>query len=136
MLRFLAQMALAVLANAVGLLVASLVVPGFSMQPVGFVIAVVIFSVLQGVLSPFMLSMSLRYMPAIRGGVALVTTLVSLVLTNWLTDGLNISGLTAWVLGPFVVWLAVLLAAVVLPLFLFKQLLSDRPRRQSTITGA
>ena len=136
MLRFLAQMARAVLANAVGLLVASLVVPGFSMQPVGFVIAVVIFSVLQGVLSPFMLSMSLRYMPAIRGGVALVTTLVSLVLTNWLTDGLNISGLTAWVLGPFVVWLAVLLAAVVLPLFLFKQLLSDRPRRQSTIAGA
>lgn len=132
MLRFLAQTALNLLANAVGLLVASLVVPGFTMRPIGFVIAVAIFTALQIVLGPLMLSLSIKYLPALRGGVALVTTFVSLLLTNWLSDGLNIDGITAWLLGTFVVWLAVLLAAVVLPLFLFKEILSEARQRRST----
>lgn len=135
MIRFLAQTALGILANAVGLLVASLVVPGFSMRPIGFVVAVLIFSVLQALLSPLMVSMAVRYLPAIRGGVALVTTLVSLILTNWLTDGLNIQGAMGWVLGLFVVWLAVLLAAVVLPMFLFKQVLSNRTDSRRSAPG-
>jgi hypothetical protein len=62
------------------------------------------------------------------GGTALVTTLVGLVLTDILTDGLSISGVSTWILATLVVWLFSLLAAVILPLFLFKQILSDNKK--------
>lgn len=131
MIRFLASSALYLLANAVGLLVAALVVPGLTVRPVGFVVSVLFFTVVEVILSPFVLKMSLTYLPAVRGGVALVTTFVGLLLTNWLTNGLTINGLTAWLVAPFVVWLAVLLAAILLPMVLFKRVLSDAPRRRS-----
>lgn len=128
MLRFLASSALYLIGNAVGLLVAALVLPGFEVRPLGFVISVAFFTVVEVLLGPFVFKMALDYMPAVRGGVALVTTFVGLLLTNLFTDGLTIQGLVAWILAPLVVWLSVLIAAIVLPMFLFKSLLSDTGR--------
>lgn len=135
MVRFLASSALYLLANAVGLLVAALVVPGFTVRPIGFVVSVLFLSAVEIILGPFVLKMSLTYLPAVRGGVALVTTFIGLLLTSWLTDGLTITGLTAWLVAPFVVWVAVLLAAILLPMVLFKKILSDdrRGRRPATL---
>lgn len=135
MVRFLASSALYLLANAVGLLVAALVVPGFTVRPIGFVVSVLFLSAVEIILGPFVLKMSLTYLPAVRGGVALVTTFIGLLLTSWLTDGLTITGLTAWLVAPFVVWVAVLLAAILLPMVLFKKILSDdrRGRRPTTL---
>lgn len=135
MVRFLASSALYLLANAVGLLVAALVVPGLTVRPIGFVVSVLFLSAVEIILGPFVLKMSLTYLPAVRGGVALVTTFIGLLLTSWLTDGLTITGLTAWLVAPFVVWVAVLLAAILLPMVLFKKILSDdrRGRRPATL---
>ncbi|HZK04438.1 MAG TPA: hypothetical protein VFC82_01155 [Actinomycetaceae bacterium] len=134
MLRFLASTALHLLGNAIGLLIAALVVPGFHVRPVGFVVSVLFFTGVEVLLSPFVLKMAIRYAPALRGGIALVTTLVGLILTNIFTDGLTIIGLTAWVLAPLIVWLSVLLAAVILPMFMFKKTLGEAAgeRRSST----
>ena len=86
MIRLLASIALEILANAVGLLVAAWLLDGFSMDTTAFVVAVLIFSVVKFVLDPLILKMSIRYVPALRGGIALVTTLVSLIITSWITD--------------------------------------------------
>lgn len=123
MVRLLAQLVLNVLANAVGLLFASLIVTGFSISGVSFVIAVAIFSVTEVVLDPLLTKIAITNVPALRGGVALVTTLVSLIITSLVSDGISIDGLNAWVLGTLFVWLFSLLATLVLPLFLFKKTL-------------
>ena len=65
-------------------------------------------------------------MPALRGGVALVTTFVGLVITASVSDGLSISGTTTWIMATIIVWLAALLAALILPIFLVKKAVATR----------
>ena len=125
MIRLLARMILELLANAVGLLVATWLLDGFSMTASAFVVVVLIYSVLKFVLDPLILKMSIQYVPALRGGIALVTTLVSLVITSALNDGLQIKGVDTWILATLIVWLFGLIASLLLPVFVFKNALSD-----------
>ena len=130
MIRFLASVALHLLANAAGLLIASLVLPGFHIEVLGFVVSVLLFTAVEVLLGPFVLKMAVQYAPALRGGIALVTTFLGLLVTTWLTDGLRIEGITTWVLAPLIVWLCVLLAAILLPMVLFQNVLAEaRDRR-------
>lgn len=131
MLRFLASTALHLLGNAVGLWVAWLVVPGFDLRPLGFIVSLLFFTGVEVLLGPFVLKMAIQYAPALRGGIALVTTFLGLLLTSLFTDGLVITSLTAWILAPLVVWLSVLLAAIVLPMFLFRNVLAERAGERS-----
>lgn len=125
MVRFLASTALYVLANAVGLLAAGYLLEGMTLQPFGFVVSVLIFTAVQTLLGPFVVKMAIQYAPALRGGIALVTTFVSLLLTTLLTDSLRIQGVMTWVLAPFIVWAFVLVAAILLPLVLFRKVLRE-----------
>lgn len=126
MIRFAARAALTLLANVAGLIVAALVLPGFHIGVSGFVISVLFFSGVEILLEPFILKIAIKYAPALRGGIALVTTLAGLVLTAAFTSALRVEGLTTWVLAPMIIWLAVVLANVVLPLFFFKKILGTR----------
>lgn len=124
MLRFLAITVLTLLGNALGLIIASWILDGFNLTVVGFTWSVIFFTIAQLILTPFVLSMSLRYLPALRGGIALVTTFVVLWLTTLFTSGVEINGLATWILAPLIIWLVTVLAGVVLPLFIFKKTLS------------
>jgi putative membrane protein len=123
--RFLASTALYLLANALGLLAAAYLLDGFTLRPLGFVVSVLIFTAVEALLGPFVLKVAVRYAPALRGGIALVTTFVGLLLTSVLTDGLRIEGAMTWLLAPFVVWAFVLVAAILLPMVLFKKVLRE-----------
>ena len=131
MLRFLAITILTLLGNALGLLLASWILDGFNLSATGFLWSVIFFTIAQFILTPFVLSMSLRYMPVLRGGIALVTTLVVLWLTTLFTSGVEIKDLTAWFLAPLIIWLVTVLAGVVLPLFIFKKTLSNAKEKCS-----
>lgn len=126
MLRFLAAVVLRLLANAAGLLIAAAVLDGFTVTTAAFIGVVVLFTLIEVVLDPLVLKMSVQYAPVLRGGVALVTTLVGLIVVTLVSDGLQIEGLTAWVVGTLIVWLGGVLAALILPLFLFKKVRSER----------
>ena len=126
MLRLLAAVALRLLANAAGLLIAAAVLDGFTVTAAAFVWVVVLFTLIEVVLDPLVLKISIQYAPVLRGGVALVTTLVGLIVVTIVSDGLQISGMTAWVVGTLIVWLGGVLAALILPLFLFKKAMSQR----------
>lgn len=123
MIRFLASMVLGMLGNAVGLLAASVLLEDFQVQASGFVASVLFYSVAVIILGPFVLKMSLRYVPALSGGIALVTSFVGLILASLFTNGLSITGLSTWIMAPLIVWVCTLIAGVVLPLFLFKKTL-------------
>ena len=126
MLRFLASVVLHLLANAVGVALAAWLLDGFSVTTAALVWVVILFTVIEVVLGPLVLKISLQYAPALRGGVALVSTLVGLIITTLISDGLVIEGLTAWVVGTLIVWLGGVLAALLLPLFIFKSVREQR----------
>ena len=80
-MRFMIQTVLLICGNALGLLAAALLVTDFRIDAIGFIVSVLFFTLMQVLLAPFVLKMAIKYAPAFRGGIALVTTFVVLLLT-------------------------------------------------------
>lgn len=128
MIRLLVRTAVLLLANAVGLIVAAVALDGMTLDVTGFIIAVAVFTVALALMQPFIASQLRRRGSAALGGVALIATLVALVITTILTDGLSIDGAGTWIAAAVIVWAAALIAAFVLPLLGLKKYLEERPR--------
>jgi uncharacterized membrane protein YvlD (DUF360 family) len=126
MVRFLLRIALALLANAVGLIVAAAILDDMSLDASGFIIAVVIFTIAMVVLQPLMTKLAMQYARALAGGTALVTTFVSLLITELISDGLEIDGFGTWVLATVIVWLISLIGALLLPAIFLKERAQER----------
>ena len=126
MIRLLVRTLIALVANAVGLIVAALVLDDVQLDATSFVVAVVIFTIVFALLQPFLAVQFRRMGSGVIGAVALIATLVSLIVTDLLTDGLSISGVTTWILAALIVWLAALVAALLLPFLGLKKYLEER----------
>jgi putative membrane protein len=126
LVRLLVRTLIALAANAVGLIVAALVLDDVQLDATSFVVAVVIFTVVFALLQPFLAVQFRRMGSGVIGAVALIATLVSLIVTDLLTDGLSISGVTTWILAALIVWLAALVAALLLPFLGLKKYLEER----------
>ncbi len=131
MIRFLISIVINLAAAAVGLIVADAVLDDFSITASGFLVTVVIFGVLQGVLGPFIARTAHRNAPALMGGIGLVTTFVALLITDLVTDGLSIEGTQTWILATLIVWLASLIAVLIIPLILVKMGVESARKRRS-----
>jgi putative membrane protein len=126
MIRLLARTALALLGNALGLWVASLILSDMEVSGAAFIIAVLIFTALTIVLQPLVTKMTLENARALQGASALITTFLGLLVTDLVSDGLEISGAVTWVLATVIVWLGAVIASILLPMLVFKELLADR----------
>jgi uncharacterized membrane protein YvlD (DUF360 family) len=127
MVRFLVRTGVMLLANAVGLLVAAWILDDMDVDATSFIIAVVIFTVVLALMTPFLASQLRRSgSSAALGGVALIATLVSLIITDLISDGFTISGIGTWVLAAVIVWAASLLAAFILPFLGLKKYMQER----------
>jgi len=123
--RLLAQTAMSLLANALALLAASILLTGFSINGLAFVVAVCIFTASTVILEPLITKIARQNAPYLLGGIALVTTFVGLLVTTLVTDGLSITGIANWVMATLIIWLATVVASLVLPLLLFKEVLGN-----------
>lgn len=121
MIRVVIGFLIQLLANALGLLAAAWLLEDFKLTAGGFVIAVVLFTVVYAIAQPFFTQMAMSKVPALRGGVALVATLVGLIITALITDGLSISGISTWFLATVIVWVVALLGSLILPPLLIKK---------------
>jgi len=128
MIRLLVRTLIAVAANAVGLIVASIVLDGFSINVASFIVAVVIFTIVFAVLTPFLAVQLRRLGNGAIGATALIATLVSLLVTDLISDGFSISGVGTWIAAAVFVWLAALVATFVLPFLGLKKFLEDNRR--------
>lgn len=126
MLKLIAHTSLALLSNAVGLIGASILIDGFSIDGVSFLIAVGIFTAATAILSPLVLKIAVRNAPYLVGGIALVTTLIGLIVTDLLSDGLTVDGFGTWFIATFVVWIVSIIGSLTLPLILFRQALAEK----------
>jgi uncharacterized membrane protein YvlD (DUF360 family) len=115
-------------ANAVGLLIAASVLDGMHLDATGFIVALVIFTVAVALLQPFLVNAMRRQRASAGalGGVALIATLLSLIITDLLSDGLSINGVGTWLAATVIVWAASVLAAFVLPFLGLKKYLEER----------
>jgi len=125
-IRFLVRTLIALVANAIGLIVAAVVLDDVRLNVASFVVAVVIFTAVFVLLQPFLAVQLRRMGPGMLGAVSLIATLVSLIVTDLLSDGLSISGVLTWILAALIVWLAALAAALLLPFLGLKKYLDER----------
>jgi putative membrane protein len=126
MIRLVATAVVALLADAVALIVTAQLLDDMSLDAAGLATAVVLFALASLLVEPLMRQVALRNAPALLGSTALVATLVSLVVTVLVGDGLRISGAVTWVLATIMVWLVALVARLLLPLVIFKKALAAR----------
>lgn len=123
MLRLIARITLSLLANVLGLLAAAWLLDDFSVDATSFVMAVLIFTVSTVVLGPLVLKIALQSANYLVGGIALVTTFIGLVVTNLVSDGISISGVSTWLLATLIVWVFSIIGNLLLPLIIFKKTL-------------
>lgn len=117
---------------AIGLLVASLLLDDVKIQLSGFTTVVVVYAVIQMIVSPFVLKMAMRHASAFMGGTGLVATCIALLIASAWGDALEISGLTTWVAATVVVWLVTAVATLALPPILVKMGLQSARARRNT----
>ncbi|SDS91030.1 phage holin family protein [Paraoerskovia marina] len=129
MVKFLLRTLVFVLAAAVGIVLTDWIFGIFDLStfdvhwsdPVGFILAIVIFALAQAILSPFIAKAARNNAPALLGGVGLLSTFIALLIAALVSDGLEIGGWAGWILGPIIVWLVSMVATLVLPVFLLKE---------------
>jgi len=130
MITFLIRAAIFVVSAALGLVVADLILDGFHIEWGdwwGFVVAVLIFAVIQSVLAPWVFTITRRHAPAMLGGIGIISTFVAIVVVVLIPGaGLGISTPLAWVLAPVIVWLVTALATWLLPPLFIKKKVADR----------
>lgn len=121
MIRMLISAVIYLVANAVGLLVANWLLDDVTVDGAAFLLAVVIFTVVEVVIQPLITQIAVRHSRALMGSSALVATFVGLVVTTLVSDGLSISGALTWVLATVIVWAAALVAGMILPALFVKK---------------
>ena len=129
MIRMLISAVVYLVANAVGLLVADALLDDVSIDGAAFVLAVIIFTIVEVVIQPLVTQIAMRHSRALLGSSALIATLVGLVVTTVVSDGLSISGALTWALATVIVWAAALVAGLILPaIFVKKAVAGGRDR--------
>ena len=122
MIRLIFRTLIALLANAIGLIVAAAVLSGMHMSIGSFFLDLIIFTVVTALLQPFVAA-QFRRLALIA---ALIATFVALVVTDLVSDGLTIDGVSTWIAATVIVWLAALLAAFILPFLGLKKFVENR----------
>ena len=126
MIRLLVRLLVVVAANAVGLLVAAALLDGMQLDAAGFILALIIFTVVFALMTPFLASQLRNRRSAALGGVSLIATFVALLFTDLLSDGLSIEGIGTWIAATVIVWVASLVAGFILPFLGLKRFMQER----------
>jgi hypothetical protein len=105
--RFLIGWLLGLAGNAIGLILASLILPDdqFSVElfSLSFFWAVLIFAILSALFTWIVLKFLIRNAGSIVALTGLISTFLALLITSLISDGLSISG-WGWIWGTLIVW--------------------------------
>ena len=93
--------------SAIALWVGSLLLDDMSITWIGIITASLIYTVTMMLLRPLIGSLVRQYAERGVAFVGLVVAFLSLVVTDLLSDNLNIEGWVTWVLATLIVWVAI-----------------------------
>ena len=135
MITFLFRALLYIVSAGLGLIAADLALDGFQIEWSkwwGFVICILIFALLQSILSPWITKIADRYAPVLLGGIGIVSTLIALIIVVLLPiGGLRIVDAAGWILGSVIVWVVTALGSVLLPMIFLKRRVADKRARRA-----
>ena len=130
MITFLIRAMIFVVSAALGLIVADVILPGFHIDWSdwwGFVLAVLIFAVIQSVLAPWVFRLTRRHAAPLLGGIGIIATFIAILVVVLIPNaGIGISDPLAWVLAPVIVWIITALATWLLPMVFLKKEVAQR----------
>lgn len=133
MITFLFRAVMYLASAGIGLIVADLALDGFRIEWDrwwGFVVCILIFAILQSVLSPWIAKLADRYAPVLMGGIGIFSTLIALIIVVLLPlGGLRITDAAGWILGAVIVWIITALGSVLLPMIFLKREAKERRGR-------
>jgi putative membrane protein len=125
-IRLLIRIGVALLGAAIGFIVAAAVLDDMTLDGAAFLIAVGIFVVLTAVLEPFIEKIGDEHLSLISTFSSLITTFLALLITELVSDGLNITGSVTWVLATLIVWASTALATLILVRMFVKNVRDNR----------
>jgi uncharacterized membrane protein YvlD (DUF360 family) len=123
MVRLLIRLAVFLGTAALGLLLAALLIPGFHVHAAGFILAIIVFALVQALIEWLVAKAFHRSAPTVAGVAGLLSTFLALWVATLITDGLSFDGVAAWILATVVVWLTTALLGWLAAKFLLR----DRP---------
>ena len=126
MIRFLIRTGVMLGANALGLWIASLILDDMSINAGSFIMALLIFTGVELIVTPLLTKQSERGVQVLQGGTAVIATVIGLVVTDLISDGLSISGFGTFLVAALIVWLAAALAGAILGFLFIKKRVEER----------
>jgi uncharacterized membrane protein YvlD (DUF360 family) len=129
MVRLLLRIVVQLIANGVALVVAAALLDGMTLEADGFLVAVGVFTLANVLTLPLVQKQAITQSSALMGSTALVASLIALIVTVLVSDGLTIDGLSTWIFATVIVWGASLVATLLLPLLVFKSLREENGKR-------
>ena len=127
MIRFLIRTAIYFAAAFIAIIVADLVLSGFSVAGLwSYIVVALIYGVIQAILEPFIHQVTRVSAPMFTGGVGIISAFVALGVTNLIAGALTIDSFTTWLAAAVVVWLVGAVAAFLLPFIFIKNRVEER----------
>lgn len=124
--KFILSAAAHLIANAVGLMLANILLTGFSISILGIVVVTVVFTVVSMILLPIIRKISEKKAPQLLGGLSLIVIFAGLWITALLVDSFTIGGFTNHVAATLIVWIGAMIAGVLVPKYLITSLNSPK----------
>jgi len=109
MVRFLWSFAVNLVSAAAGLLIASLLLADLHLQASGFVVAVLVLTIAQAILAPFVFNMARQYASALLGGIGIVSTMLALFIASLFPGGVTVTTFSTWVVAALIIWVVMAL---------------------------
>ncbi|MGI9823701.1 phage holin family protein [Agromyces sp. Marseille-Q5079] len=104
MVRTLLNLAIFLATAAIALLLTSLLVPGFHVHPGGFIVAIIVFALVQALVEWLVRKVFHRSAPTVAGIAGLISTFLALWVAS-LFGGLSFDGVGGWILATVIAWL-------------------------------
>jgi hypothetical protein len=126
--RLIASLVVSLITAAIALLVAALVLDDFSISGTAFPIVVVVFAVVNLVARAVAESMVRRHAHVLSSLAGLIGIYVALLITDLVSDGLDVEGVGTWALATLIIWLGMIAANILLAARMFRAI-TGRDRR-------
>jgi putative membrane protein len=126
-LRLIAWVVVGLITNAVALLIAATVVDGLDIDTLAFPIVVVVFTAIGALAQPVVEAFVEKKVQLLARVIGLIAAFVTLLVTDLVSSNLNVSGVSAWVLGTLIIWAASLLTGLIVGKRLYRRIAGSVP---------
>lgn len=125
-MRLLAKILVSLAVNAIALLVAAIVLDDFRIDELSFPVVVVIFTAVELVARPALETVIDENAQWLASFVGLAAAFVTLLVTDLLSDGLDIEGVGTWVIASLIVWGGGLVASLLVADRIMRRVVGER----------